>query len=371
VNFGSAFVGVAAGAVPPPPESPLVSVVVVVSVDVVSVAVELDVESGVVVVIVVTTVELPVVIVVTIVVVASAWKGAAPAVNAAVAAPSVISTANAAPQTAYFLYCLLIPPPCFLDYKEAYPPGKYLFHPVVRHRLHAGGVPSTDPDRLHGAVREARDDAAPFALAAAVILIALAVVSMHAHWELLGYRLWWIWLVAAAPYLLLAATLLFGLGRLTVHNRRREIVIGLLGLVWFFNAVSVGVLVISLVSKSAAHITGRELLLSGGVVWMANVIAFGLAFWELDSGGPVARALAATRSKPDFQFPQDENKELAREGWTPRLMDYFYVSLTNAMAFSPTDAMPLTRLAKTVMASESTLSAITILLVAARAVNIL
>ena len=50
-----------------------------------------------------------------------------PAVNAAVAAPSVISTANAAPHTAYFLYCLLIPPPCFLDYEEAYPSGGYLF----------------------------------------------------------------------------------------------------------------------------------------------------------------------------------------------------------------------------------------------------
>jgi hypothetical protein len=139
VNFGSAFVGVAAGAVPPPVSPPLSVVVVVsvdvVSLDVVSVAVELDVASGVVVVIVVTTVELPVVIVVTIIVVASAWKGAAPAVNAAVAAPSVISTANAAPHTAYFLYCLLIPPP-FLDYKEAYPPGKYLFHSVVRRRLH-------------------------------------------------------------------------------------------------------------------------------------------------------------------------------------------------------------------------------------------
>ena len=52
-------------------------------------------------------------------------------------------------------------------------------------------------------------------------------------------------------------------------------------------------------------------------------------------------------------------------------MDYFYVSLTNAMAFSPTDAMPLTRPAKLFMAAESTLSAITVLLVAARAVNIL
>lgn len=228
-----------------------------------------------------------------------------------------------------------------------------------------------DPDRLHQAVREARDDASPFALGAAGILIVLALVSMHAHWDLLGRPLWWMWLIVAAPYLLLSATLQFGLRRLVRHDRRREIAVGLLGLVWLLNVVGVAVLVISLVSHQAVHITGRQLLMSGGVVWLANAIAFGLAYWELDSGGPVTRALAPARRQPDFQFPQDENPELAREGWAPRLMDYFYVSLTNATAFSPTDAMPLTRLAKTLMAAESGLSAITILLVAARAVNIL
>jgi uncharacterized membrane protein len=232
-------------------------------------------------------------------------------------------------------------------------------------------VASQDTDRLRNAVREARDDAAPFALAAAGILVALALVSMRGNWELLGRELWWVWLVAAVPYVLLSVTLLFGLGRLTVHNRRREIVIGLLGLVWVFNVLSVGLLVVSLVSHSAVHITGRQLLISGFVVWIASVIAFGLAFWELDSGGPVDRAMAKVRSKPDFQFPQDDNPDVAREGWAPRLWDYLYVSLTNAMAFSPTDVMPLTRPAKTIMAAESTLSAITILLVAARAVNIL
>jgi len=228
-----------------------------------------------------------------------------------------------------------------------------------------------DPDRLHAAVREARDDASPFALGAAGILIVLALVSMHAHWDLLGRPLWWMWVIVAAPYLLLSATLQFGLKRLVRHDRRREIAVGLLGLVWLLNVVGVAVLVISLVSHQAVHITGRQLLLSGGVVWLANAIAFGLAYWELDSGGPVTRALATARRQPDFQFPQDENPELARDGWAPRLMDYFYVSLTNATAFSPTDAMPLTRLAKTLMAAESGLSAITILLVAARAVNIL
>jgi hypothetical protein len=228
-----------------------------------------------------------------------------------------------------------------------------------------------DPERLHSAVREARDDAAPFALAAGAILIALAFVSRHAHWETLGHPLWWMWLVVAAPYVFLAATLLFGLKRLTHHDRRREIVIGLLAVVWVFNIGGVVVLVASLVAHSAVHITGRQLLFSGGVVWFTDVIAFGLALWELDCGGPVARALATTPRKPDIQFPQDENPQLAREGWLPRLWDYFYVSLTNATAFSPTDAMPLTRSAKALMAAESTLSAVTVLLVAARAVNIL
>lgn len=228
-----------------------------------------------------------------------------------------------------------------------------------------------DPKRLHAAVREARDDAAPFALAAAGILVSLALVSLRARWELLDHQLWWIWLLIAAPYGCLAALLLLGLGRLVRHDRRREIVIALLALVWVFNVLGVLLLVASLVSPSGVHLTGRQLLFSGGAVWLTDAIAFGLAFWELDCGGPVSRALAAARAQPDFQFPQDENPQLAPGDWSARLWDYFYVSLTNSIAFSPTDAMPLTRRTKALMAAESTLSAATLLLIAARAVNIL
>ena len=234
----------------------------------------------------------------------------------------------------------------------------------------AAAVPP-DQDRLDAAAREARDDAAPFALTASGILVALGLVSKHAHWNLLGHRLWWMWLVVAAPYLCLSATLLLGLGRLVHHDRRREIVAVLLALVWVFNVVGVVVLVVSLVAHSGVQVKGRQLLFSGGAVWFTDTVAFGLAFWEMDCGGPVARALATAPRKPDFQFPQDENPQLARDGWAPRLWDYFYTSLTNSIAFSPTDAMPLTRPAKTLMAAESTLSAIAVLLVAARAVNIL
>jgi uncharacterized membrane protein len=228
-----------------------------------------------------------------------------------------------------------------------------------------------DSPRLLQAAREARNDAAPFALAAAAVLVLLAVLSRQADWELLGHQLWWIWLVVAAPYICLCAVLLLGVARLAQHDHRREIVIGLLTLVWAFTMFGVVVLVASLLSHSGGEITGQQLLLSGGVVLFTDAVAFGLAFWELDCGGPVARALSTAPRKPDFQFPQDENPGLAREGWAPRLWDYLYVSLTNSIAFSPTDSMPLTRSAKGLMTAESALSGITILLVAARAVNIL
>jgi hypothetical protein len=228
-----------------------------------------------------------------------------------------------------------------------------------------------DPDRLAAAEREARDDAAPFAAGAAVILVVLALVSVLAHWKLLGHPIWWMWLIVAVPYVVLAATLLVGLGRLVRHDRKREFAIALLAFIWLFNVAGVVVLVASLVAPSGGHMSGRQLLFSGLVVWMTDGVAFGLAFWELDAGGPVARALSTGPRKPDFQFPQDENPQLARDGWAPRLWDYCYVSLTNSIAFSPTDAMPLTPRAKVLMAAESTLSAATILLVGARAVNIL
>ncbi len=231
--------------------------------------------------------------------------------------------------------------------------------------------PSPDPERLRAAVRETRDDAAPFALVSLAILVALALVSRHAHWELLGGGLWWLWLVVGVPFACLAATLLLGFRRLAAHDRRREIVIALLALIWVFVVLGVVVLVASLVADSGGKMTGQQLLFSGGVVWFTDAVAFGLAFWELDSGGPVARALATGPRRPDFQFPQDENPKLAREPWAPRLWDYFYVSLTNSIAFSPTDAMPLTRPAKALMAAESTLAVVTVLLVAARAVNVL
>lgn len=226
-------------------------------------------------------------------------------------------------------------------------------------------------DALREAEREARDEAAPFVILVAVALIALGLVSMHAHWKLFHGAGWWVWLLAAVPYAALALTLVAGPERVRDSERRRAMVQTLLVVVVVLSVLEMSLLVASLVASSELGISGPQLLQSGATLWLSNVVAFGLAFWELDCGGPVRRALSDARRAPDIQFPQDDNPSLARPGWAPHLVDYLYVSTTNSIAFSPTDAMPLTRPTKALMAIESAVSVVAVLLIAARAVNIL
>ena len=113
-----------------------------------------------------------------------------------------------------------------------------------------------------------------------------------------------------------------------------------------------------------------SLLATGAAIWFTNVIAFGLWYWEFDRGGPVARAYAR-QILPDFLFVQMQNPELAPVEWEPGFLDYFYLSFTNATAFSPTDVMPLSRWAKLTMMTQALVSLVTLALVIARAVNIL
>jgi hypothetical protein len=226
-------------------------------------------------------------------------------------------------------------------------------------------------DRLEQAQHDARREAVPFVLAAAGDDAALAVTSAWHDWRLFSEQDWWVWIVLAAPALLLAIVFALGFGRLGVGSEhRRKLALGLLGLL-----VAVNLLGISLVLGSllAGHddLAGGQLLASAGVVLVINVITFSLVFWEVDCGGPVDRAVADRRTAPDFQFPQDENPQLAAPEWAPRLKDYLYVALTNSIAFSPTDAMPLTHRAKLVMGVESLIAAVTVLIVAARAVNVI
>ena len=217
----------------------------------------------------------------------------------------------------------------------------------------------------------AQREAAPFVLVAAAVDVFLALASRHFGWQLFARSDWWFWLALAVPAV--GASFIFHLGmhRLGVGpDHRREVAIGLLGLMAVSNLVAIALVITSLVNGRPQMQPG-QLLLSAAVVLVVNVISFGLVFWELDLGGPVRRARIEKREFPDFQFPQDENPELAHQPWKPGLFDYVYIATTNSIAFSPTDAMPLTRRAKGLMAIEAAVAAVTILIVAARAVNIL
>jgi uncharacterized membrane protein len=112
------------------------------------------------------------------------------------------------------------------------------------------------------------------------------------------------------------------------------------------------------------------LLVTGGVIWITNVIVFALWYWEFDRGGPAARA-NARKEHPDFLFAQIASPEIADRDWEPTFVDYLYLSFTNATAFSPTDTLPLSRWAKLTMMFQSAVSLATLALVVARAVNIL
>lgn len=217
---------------------------------------------------------------------------------------------------------------------------------------------------------EARREAAPIVAFAFLLLVMLALVSREEGWELLHHLRWWAWLLLAVPELFLIADFFLRESGAAGVKSRRYVMISL-GFLVAGNVTALAILVYALVTTSTSQLGGGELLLTAAVIWSTNVIVFGIWFWEVDLGGPVARAMHEHREKPDWEFPQDDEPKVMRDGWYPMLWDYLYVSLTNSIAFSPTDAMPLTRPAKLLMGMESAISVVTVLLVAARAVNVL
>ncbi|HLY64264.1 MAG TPA: hypothetical protein VKU60_01925 [Chloroflexota bacterium] len=177
-----------------------------------------------------------------------------------------------------------------------------------------------------------------------------------------------VWLIPA-----LEAVLLVGL---TISAPRRHpqeaatirmAAIGLTAIISATNVVDLALLIDSLLHGSKTE--GTQLIFAAIQIWLTNVAVFALWFWELDRGGPAQRL--RDPADPDFLFPQMNTKGIGPEDWRPNFVDYLYVSFTNAMAFSPTDTLPLTHWAKMLMLGQSLASMLTVAFVAARAVNIL
>jgi hypothetical protein len=153
-----------------------------------------------------------------------------------------------------------------------------------------------------------------------------------------------------------------------VSTSLRVAAIGLIGLMSLANCWAAVRLVRHLIHGTAGD--APTLLSTGAAIWLTNVIAFAMWYWELDRGGPAVRA-GGTTEPPDFLFPQYSDPRLAPKNWAPVFLDYFYTSFTNATAFSPTDVLPLSLWAKLMMMVQSGISLVTVGLVVARAVNVL
>ncbi len=205
----------------------------------------------------------------------------------------------------------------------------------------------------------------PFWPAQATVITAIVLQLLLPDRLIAGPR----WLLPA-----MEAALLVGLSFATPrqlerpHRTRRRVAVSLTGLVSLANIISLGLLARQLLHHGSPN--PRQLIYAGMLIWVTNVLIFGLWYWEQDRGGPGQRA-AGLDGPPDFLFPQMADDRIEPIHWRPRFFDYLYVSLTNAMALSPTDTMPLSQAAKGMMGLQSVASLVTIGLIIARAVNIL
>lgn len=192
----------------------------------------------------------------------------------------------------------------------------------------------------------------------AVITAILLQVSINHHLAV-GPK----YAVAIMEALLLVALAVVRPGEHSARFRlRRLIAVLLIALVSIANVGSLILVLHALLY--GGQVTGRDLLTSGVAIYLTNIIIFGLWYWELDNVDDQQR---------DFLFPQMTAPDTVTKqpNWQPAFFDYLFVSTTNAAAFSPTDTMPLTHRIKALMTAQSLISLATIVLVTARAVNIL
>lgn len=150
------------------------------------------------------------------------------------------------------------------------------------------------------------------------------------------------------------------------HRVRRTLAFVLLAIVTLGLVSAVAFLIITLANNTPTQ--AIQLLRTAALLWVSNILVFSLWYWEIDGGGPEKRHNTGHKAA-DLMFPQQVDGNTG--GWVPHFLDYVFVAFTGATALSPTDTYPLTRAAKVLMMIEAIISLIVIVLLAARAVNIL
>ncbi len=178
------------------------------------------------------------------------------------------------------------------------------------------------------------------------------------------------WVLILVVVGLLAVLVIGDPGRIDRDSTWLRIITGTtIGLISAVNASAAVRLVAAIITVAKFTTDADVLLASGAAVWLTNVIAFGLWYWDLDRGGAAARARGG--GQPAFVFPEMVNAEYVAPDWCPRFGDYLHLSFATATAFSPTDVSAIRPWSKFLMTTEAAISLVVAILVVARAVNIL
>jgi hypothetical protein len=213
--------------------------------------------------------------------------------------------------------------------------------------------------------RPVRDESRwPPALAIVVVVGMLSVLPHHVQ----VMPMWVSHVVALAILVPMAVVTLTTANAIWIRVERTVIV--LFAAAYVVNTTAELGDMIGIITLHPPETRSVSLLSSSLAIWVTNVLAFSLLYWQLDRGGPSARA-RGTSAKPDWLFPQAGAPHEAEPDWRPLFIDYLHLGFNTATAFSPTDALPLTRRAKMLMMLESTISLLTLVIVAARAVNVI
>jgi hypothetical protein len=204
---------------------------------------------------------------------------------------------------------------------------------------------------------------------ALAVLVAGGLRAVLAPQLRAGDARWVFVVVVLVP--LLAVMIIGDPGRIDRDSTWLRVLTGtLIGLISAVNASAAVRLVAGIIGTAKFTTDANILLASGGAIWLTNVIAFGLWYWDLDRGGAAARARRAG-SRPAFVFPEMTSPQFAGADWYPKFMDYLHLSFTAATAFSPTDVSAIRPWAKLMMMAEEAISLVVAVLVVSRAVNIL
>jgi hypothetical protein len=180
-----------------------------------------------------------------------------------------------------------------------------------------------------------------------------------------------IWLLPALIVILLAPTVLsHRLGRYSLNRTLGMIINGITTLALIGS-------VILLVRTLPTHRSSPlQLLRSGGLLWLTNVIVFALWYWRLDGGGPTVRHKEKKFGStsflfPQMQIPQEERAQFACARWRPRFVDYLFVAFTQSSTFGPTDSPLLARWAKVLAMIQILISLTIVVLLISRAIGVL